>query len=149
PLPLEASHAAFGVITIALVLAVPRISWRLPNGLREAAEVVGVLLVLAPPLVRATAFGDDALTHGASVLAGGVVIVALGLWSGRRALVASGAAMLGAVGLLALRDATRAEPYVAATGGARLGLGLAIPRDPPRALPREGDMWREGPAVRL
>jgi len=149
PLALEASTAAFGVITIALVLAVPRISWRLPNGLREAAEVVGVLLVLAPPLVRATAFGDDALTHGASVLAGGVVIVALGLWSGRRALVASGAAMLGAMGLLALRDATRAEPYVAATGVAILGLVLAIPRYLRRRLPREYEMALEILAVAL
>ena len=149
PLALEASTAAFGVITIALVLAVPRISWRLPNELREAAEVVGVLLVLAPPLARATAFGDDALTHGASVLAGGVVIVALGLWSGRRALVASGAAMLGAMGLLALRDATRAEPYVAATGVAILGLVLAIPRYLRRRLPREYEMALEILAVAL
>jgi hypothetical protein len=143
PLALEASTAAFGVITIALVLAVPRISWRLPSQLREAAEVVGVLLVLAPPLVRATAFADDALTHGATVLAGGVVIVALGLWSGRRALVAAGGAMLGAMGVLALRDATRAEPYVAATGAAVLALVLAIPRYVKRRLPPEYEMALE------
>jgi hypothetical protein len=149
PLALEASTAVFGAITIALLLLVPRISWRLPGELREAAEVVGVLLVLAPPLVRATAFGDDALTHGASVLAGGVVIVALGLWTGRRALVASAAAMLAATGLLALRDATRAEPYVAATGVAILALVLVIPRYLPRRLPPQFEMALEILAVGL
>ena len=149
PLALESSTAAFGVLTIALVLAAPRISWRLPNELREAAEVVGVLLVLAPPLVRATAFGDDALTHGATVLAGGAAIVGIGLWSGRRALVATGATMLGAMGVLALRDATRAEPYVAATGVAILALVLAIPRYLQRRLPREYEMALEILAVGL
>ncbi len=149
PLALESSTAAFGLVTIALLLAVPLISWRLPNELREAAEVVGVLLVLAPPLVRATAFGDDALTHGATVLAGGVAIVGLGLWSGRRAFVASGAAMLGAMGVLALRDATRAEPYVAATGVGILALVLAIPRYLQRRLPREYEMALEILAVGL
>ena len=135
PLALEASTAAFGAITLALVLVVPRISWRVGDRLREAAEVVGVLLLLVPPLVRATAFGDDSLTHGASVLAGGVVVIALGLWSGRRALVATAAAMLAATGVLALRDATRAEPFVAATGVVVLALVLAIPRYLPRRLP--------------
>lgn len=149
PLALEASTAAFGVVTIALVLAVPRISWRLPDKLREAAEVVGVLLVLAPPLVRATAFGDDALTHGATVLAGGVIVVALGLWSGRRALVASGAAMLGATGLLALRDADRAEPFVTLSGAAVLALVLAIPRYLGRRLPIQYEMALEILAVGL
>jgi hypothetical protein len=149
PLALESLTAAFGLITLALLLAVPRISWRLPGEMREAAEVVGVLLVLAPPLIRATAFGDDALTHGATVLAGGVVIVALGLWSGRRALVASGAAMLGAMGVLALRDPLRAEPYVAATGVAILALVMAIPRYLPRRLPPQFEKALEILAVAL
>ena len=149
PLALESSTAAFGLITIALVLAVPRMSWRLPSELREAAEVVGVLLVLAPPLVRAAAFGDDALTHGASVLAGGTVIVAVGLWSGRRALVASAAAMLATIGVLALRDAARAEPFVAATGVAILALVLAIPRYLQRRLPAQYEMALEILAVGL
>ena len=137
PLALEASTAAFGVVTIALVLLTPRIPWRLPNELRDAAEVVGVLLVLAPPLVRATAFGDDALTHGASVLAAGAVIVAVGLWSGRRGLLGTAAAMLAATGLVALRDAARAEPFVAGTGVVVLALVLAIPRYLPRRLPAQ------------
>lgn len=149
PLALEASTAAFGVITIALVLAIPRVSWRLPGELREAAEVVGVLLVLAPPLARATAFGDDALTHGATVLAGGVIIVALGLWSGRRALVASAAALLAATGVLALRDASRAEPFVAVAGAAILALVLAIPRFLPRRSPVQYEMALEILAVGL
>lgn len=149
PLALEAATATFGVLTLALLLAVPRISWRLPDELREAAELVAVLLVLAPPLVRTTAFGDDALTHGASVLAGGVVVVALGLWSGRRAIVASAAAMLGATGVLALRDATRAEPYVAATGIVLLALVLAIPRYLGRRLPPHYEMALEVLAVGL
>ena len=149
PLALESSTAAFGLITIALVLAAPRISWRLPDQMREAAEVVGVLLVLAAPLVRATAFGDDALAHGASVLAGGVVFVALGLWTGRRAFVASAAAMLGAMGVLALRDPTRAEPYVAATGVALLALVLAIPRYLQRRLAPQYEMALEILAVAL
>jgi hypothetical protein len=149
PLAMEASTAAFGVVTIALVLAIPRVSWRLPDQLREAAEVVGVLLVLAPPLVRATAFGDDALTHGATVLAGGAIVVALGLWSGRRALVTSASAMLGATGLIALRDADRAEPFVTLTGVAVLALVLAIPRYLPRRLPIRYEMALEILAVGL
>jgi hypothetical protein len=149
PLALEASAAAFGIIALALVLMVPRISWRVGDRLREAAEVVGVLLVLAPSLVRATAFGDDALAHGASVLAGGVVVVALGLWSGRRALVATAGAMLAATGVLALRDATRAEPFVAATGVALLVLVLATPRYLPRRLPAIYEMGLEILAVAL
>jgi hypothetical protein len=149
PLALEASTAAFGVITLALVLAVPRISWRVGDRLQEAAELAGVLLLLVPPLIRATAFGDDALTHGASVLAGGVVVVALGLWSGRRALVATAAAMLAATGVLALRDATRAEPFVAATGVVVLALVLAIPRYLPRRLPAVYETALEVLAVAL
>jgi hypothetical protein len=149
PLTLEASTAAFGVITLALVLLVPRISWRVGDRLREAAEFVGVLLVLVPPLVRATAFGDDALTHGATVLAGGAVIVALGLWSGRRALVAAAAAMLAATGLIALRDPARAEPFVAGTGVVLLALLLAIPRYLPRRLPAAYEWGLEILAVAL
>ncbi|TMC46457.1 MAG: hypothetical protein E6J23_02910 [Chloroflexi bacterium] len=149
PLALESSTAAFGLMTIALALTAPRMSWRLPSELREATEVVGVLLVLAPPLVRATAFGDDALAHGATVLAGGALVVALGLWSGRRALVASAAAMLAAIGVLALRDAARAEPFVAATGVAVLALVLAIPRYLPRRLPAEYEIALEILAVGL
>jgi hypothetical protein len=149
PLALEASAAAFGVVTLALVLVAPRIPWRLPSELREAAEVVGVLLILGPPLLRATAFGDDALTHGATVLASGVVIVALGLWSGRRALVATAAGMLAATGLIALRDAARAEPFVAMSGVVVLALILAIPRYLPRRLPAQFEMALEILAVGL
>ena len=149
PLALEASTAAFGVITLALVLAVPRISWRVGDRLREAAEIAGVLLLLAPPLVRATAFGDDALTQGASVLAGGVVVLALGLWSERRALVGTAAVMLAATGVLALRDAARAEPFVAATGVVVLALVLSIPRYLPRRLPAIYEMGLEILAVAL
>jgi hypothetical protein len=43
--------------------------------------------------------------------------------------------MLAAAGLLALRDPTRAEPFVAATGVVVLALVLAIPRYLPRRLP--------------
>ena len=149
PLALEASAAAFGVITLALVLLAPRTPWRLPNELREATEVVGAMLVLAPPLVRATAFGDDALTHGATVLASGVVILALGLWSGRRALVATAGGMLAATGLIALRDAARAEPFVALSGVLVLALVLAIPRYLPRRLPAQFEMALEILAVGL
>jgi hypothetical protein len=149
PLALESSTAAFGAITLALVLLVPRISWRVGDRLREAAEVVGVLLLLGPPLVRATAFGADALSHGASVLAGGAVVVAFGLWSGRRAVVATAAAMLAATGVLALRDAARAESFVAASGVVVLALVLAIPRYLPRRLPAIYEMALEILAVGL
>src|SRR5207245_10988246 len=102
--------------------------------LREAAEAMGVLLLLAPPLVRATAFGSDALMQGGSVLAGGTVIVALALWSGRRALFAAAATMLGCTTLVSLNRTEMTEPYVAAAGVAIVALALALPRHLPRRL---------------
>jgi hypothetical protein len=73
------------------------------------------------------------------VLGAGVVIVALGLWSGRRALLGTAALMLAAVGSIALRDAPATEPYVAAAGVAVLALALVVPRYVPRRLPVEYD----------
>ncbi|MEK6207261.1 MAG: hypothetical protein AABM32_06420 [Chloroflexota bacterium] len=135
PLALEAYPGVFGLVTLGLVLMAPRIKWHVGDELREAAEVVGVLLLLAAPLVRARAFEADALAHGATVLVGSVVIIALGLWSGRRAVVATAATMLAAMATLALADAARAEPYVTASGVVLLALVLAIPRYLPRRLP--------------
>ena len=135
PLAFESVAGIAGVATIALTLFVPgRIAWRVDPRLREAAEAMGVLLLLAPPLVRATAFGSDALMQGGSVLAGGTVIVALALWSGRRALFAAAATMLGCTTLVSLNRTEMTEPYVAAAGVAIVALALAIPRYLPRRL---------------
>jgi hypothetical protein len=135
PLTLEAYAGVFGLVTLGLVLMAPRIKWHVGDRLREAAEVVGVLLVLTAPLVRARAFEADALEHGATVLIGSVAIIAVGLLSGRRAVVATAAVMLVAMATLALADAARAEPYVTASGVVLLALVLAIPRYLPRRLP--------------
>jgi len=136
PLGLELPAAVVGVATLALTLtAPPSLAWRVDLRLRELAEVTGVLLMLGPAFVRATAFGADALPHGAAVLGAGVLIVALGLWSGRRALLATAAAMLAAMGVIAVRDTRATEPYVAAAGVAVLALALAVPRYLQRRLP--------------
>jgi hypothetical protein len=57
--------------------------------------------------------------------------------------------MLATTGVLALRDATRAEPFVAATGVVVLALVLAIPRYLPRRLPAVYEMALEILAVAL
>lgn len=136
PLAFESATALFGSLGIALAIAVPRfITWRLHPASRELTELVSALLVLAPPVVRATMRGSDALDQGASALAAGVVIVAIALWSGRRALLAVGLATIAIVGVLALPEAVRAEPYVTAAAAALLLLALLIPRYLPRRLP--------------
>jgi hypothetical protein len=136
PLAFESSSAAFGVLIIGLALAaqrMPRVA--VDTWTREAAELVASLLIVVPPLARALARGPDALDHGASVLAVSVVLAALGMWSGRRVLLAAGLGAAAAVGVLALPDSARAEPYVAAAGAALLLLAVSIGGVVPRRLP--------------
>lgn len=136
PLAFESATALFGSLGIGLAIAVPRfITWRLDTRSRELTELVSALLVLVPPVVRATMRGSDALDQGASALAAAVVIVAIALWSGRRALLAVGLATIAFVGVLALPEAVRAEPYVTAAALALVLLALSIPRYLPRRLP--------------
>jgi hypothetical protein len=136
PLAFESSTAAFGVVVIALAFAasrVPRLT--MDSWTREATEVAGSLLIVLPPLARTIARGPDALDHGASVLAVSVVLVAVAVWTGRRILVVTGLGAAAAVGVLALPDSARAEPYVAAAGAALLLLALSIGGVVPHRLP--------------
>lgn len=150
PLVLETASAVFGALAIALALSVPRwVPWRIPTRWLEATELVGALMVVAPPLVRASIGASDALDHGVTVLAAGWVIAVLAVWAGRRALLAAALGALALVGLLALRDAARTELYVAAAGIALLLLPLAIPRFLPRRLPIQFDWVTEAVAVGL
>src|SRR5439155_750760 len=104
PLALEASTAAFGVITIALVLAAPRISWRrLPREYEMALEILAVALVVSSGMERTlTASANTGGGHAARVLAESVAVLAIGLASSRRALATAGlgAVTLGAVWVL-------------------------------------------------
>ncbi|HEV8656697.1 MAG TPA: hypothetical protein VGR85_14415 [Candidatus Limnocylindria bacterium] len=150
PLVLETVSAVFGAVAIALALAVPRwISWRLPPRWLEATELAGALMVLVPPLVRASSGASDALDHGVTVLAAGWLIAVLGVWGGRRALLSGALGALAVVGVLALRDAAQTELYVAAAGAALLALAFAIPRVLPRRLPIEFEWLTEVVAVGL
>jgi len=138
PLQLEATTAIFGAITLALALLAPRfVAWRADPRTLELTELAGALLVIAPPLARAAANRADALEHGLTVLIAGVLIVLLGLIAARRALVVSALAALSFVGVLALSDTPRSEPYVAGAGIALLLIALAIPRYLRRRLPIE------------
>lgn len=137
PLVFESATAAFGALAIGLTLAARRSErWRSRIvAIHEPTEVVASLLIVAPPLARAMARGPDALDQGASALAISVVLVALALWSARRAILAVGIGAAAAVGLLALPDSDRAEPYVASAGIALLALALAAARLSPRSFP--------------
>lgn len=135
PLAFESSTAAFGVLVVGLALVagrVPRVS--VDTWTREGAELVASLLIVVPPLARALARGTDALDHGASVLAVSVVLAALAMSSGRRVLLGVGLGAAAAVGVLALPDSARAEPYVAAAGAALLVLAVSIGGVVPRRL---------------
>ncbi|MEP6694746.1 MAG: hypothetical protein ABJB39_08890 [Chloroflexota bacterium] len=150
PLVLETASAIFGAVLIALVLAVPRwVTWRLPAPWLEVAEAVGALMLLAPPLARATSGASDALDHGVTVLAAGWVVAVLGVWGGRRALLSAAVGALAFVGVLALRDTVRTEPYVAGAGAALLLVVFAIPRFLPRRLPIQFEWLSEAVAVGL
>ena len=150
PLALETTSAVFGVLAIALALAVPRwIPWRLSAPWLEATELAGAFMVLVPPLVRASAGASDALDHGVTVLAAGWVLAAFGFGAGRRALLSAALGALALVGVLALRDAARTEAYVAAAGIALLALPFAIPRFLPRRLPIQLEWLTEVTAVGL
>jgi hypothetical protein len=106
-------------------------------------------MVVVPPLVRATAGASDALDHGLTVLAAGCSIALLGVWGGRRVLLSAALGALAVVGVLALRDAARAELYVAAAGVALLALAFAVPRVIPRRLPIQFEWLTEATAVGL
>ncbi len=150
PLVLETASTVFGALVIVLVLAVPRwVPWRLPPLWLEATELAGALMVLTPPLVRASVGAGDALDHGVTVLGGGWLIAVLAVWGGRRALLTAALGALALVGLLALRDAARTELYVAATGIALLVLTFAVPRFLPRRLPIQFEWVTEAIAVGL
>ncbi len=150
PLVLETVSMVFGVLMIAVALAVPRwVSWRLSTAWLEATELAGALMVLVPPLIRASVGAPDALEHGVTVLAAGWVIALVGVWSGRRALLSAALSALALVGVLALRDAVRTELYVGAAGGALLALAFAIPRVLPRRLPIQFEWLTEAVAVGL
>jgi len=150
PLALEATTAIFGAIALVFALLVPRlIEWRMDPRLLELTELVGALLILAPPLARAAANRSDALEHGLSVLIAGVVIVLFGLLWARRVPVATALGALALVGLLALSDTRRSEPYVAAAGVALLLIALAIPRYLPPRLRVEYEWALEAVGVGL
>jgi len=135
PLSFESATAAFGVLVIGLAFAAPRMPRvAVDTVTREAAELVAGLLIVVPPLARAVARGPDALDHGASVLAVSVVLAVLAMWSGRRVLLGVGLGAAAAVGVLALPDSARAEPYVAAAGAALLILAASIGGVIPRRL---------------
>jgi hypothetical protein len=150
PLVLESVSAIFGAVAIAFALSVPRwVPWRLPPGWLDITELAGALMVVVPPLVRATVGASDALDQGLTVLAAGLSIALLGIWGGRRVLLSTALGALAVVGVLALRDAARAELYVAATGVALLALAFAVPRVIPRRLPIQFEWLTEATAVGL
>jgi len=150
PLALETVSAVFGALVVALALSVPRwVPWRLPSPWLEMTELGGALMVLVPPLIRASVGASDALDHGVTVLAAGWFIAALGVWAGRRSLLSVALGALALVGVLALRDVARTEFYVAAAGAALLALPFAIPRFLPRRLPIEFEWLTEAVAVGL
>ena len=136
PLVFESATAAFGALVIAVGLAARRTArWRTLARIHEPAELIASLLIVLPPLSRATARGSDALDQGASALAIAVILVAVALWSGRRMLLASGVGAAAAVGVLAIPDSARAEPYVAGAGIALLVLALLVGRVFPARFP--------------
>jgi len=150
PLVLETASAVFGALAIALALSVPRwVPWRLPPLWLESTELAGALMVVVPPLVRASIGADDALDHGVTVLAAGWAIAVLGVWAGRRALLSAALGALALVGILALRDAARTELYVAAAGIALLAVQFGSPRFLPRRLPIQFEWLTEAVAVGL
>jgi len=65
PLVLETVSAIFGAVAIAVALSVPRwVPWRLAPGWLDVTELVAALMVLLPPLVRASIGASDALDQG-------------------------------------------------------------------------------------
>jgi hypothetical protein len=136
PVVFESATAVFGALTIAGGLWARRTRyWRALTVVHEPAEVVASLLLVLPPLARAIARGPDALDQGASALALGVILVAVGLWSGRQMILGTGIGAAAVVGVLALPDSARAEPYVASAGIALLALVLLAVRLRPQRLP--------------
>ena len=137
PLVFESASAAFGALTIALTLVADRIDRERARAaaVREPVELIASLLIVAPPLARAMARGADALDQGASALAIAVVLVALALMLTRRQILLVGMGAAAAVGLLALPESQRAEPYVSSAGAVLLALALAAGRLFPYSLP--------------
>jgi hypothetical protein len=126
--------AAAGVATLGIFLAVPRyIPRRLPMiELERAAEVLGVALVVAVPIMRT--FAPAGEPYGARAIAESLALLAIGIVAERRAAAIAAASAAGACALWVMGDPAQRELYGIATGAALIALSLATARFFPRRI---------------